>query len=618
MIENIPATLKQYPNWVVWRYEIRDGEPTKIPYTPGTEIKARADDPKTWTSFERAVEAADPLNGSEYEGVGFELGGTSIAGIDFDSAINPKGVIDPYVLAILKLLGNPYTEISPSGKGLHAFVECGALPEGGRKLSHDHVGIEIYHGREGGRYFTATGNRALGDGIPKIDDISLPYLLITQNKDKKFRALWLGDTSAYDGDDSSADFALLVRLAALTQNDPIKMEKYFGASGLGQRDKWTRRNDYRQGSINNAIDRLIKGAIETNRTGKYTLPVDLEFHTEAFPDPDGDYVVAPAAGQGDGWFPLGDVSLIGGASGTGKTTFIFELLHKQKQKFPVLGHATFGYNFHVLAYDRGKNAFTRTMRRLRLNDSDIPTTPLPLAFGTNAVQNIINQIEKLNPIPNVIFVEGLDMLIDDANKKSIVSPFMRGLQDVAAHFHIALICSLGAPKTKRGEDYAAKRDHLSGSEAWGRNCETVAILEFSEEDDGTAPQRELTVLPRNAVAEKFSLQFESGRLVPIQPQADAERALGGRPNETLRSAINFLCRELQDGPKPGKTLIREAHELENISRTVLYRAAKELHVKIGGKIAGQAVWELNPMNAVSTNFKDGDSDDPRNPDEVLG
>jgi CHC2 zinc finger/Toprim-like len=320
----------------------------------------------------------------------------------------------------------------------------------------------------------------------------------------------------------------------------------------------------------------------------------IEFHTHAVPDPDGEYVIPPAEGQDDGWFPLGDISLIGGASGTGKTTWIFESLHKQKQGYPVLGHRTFGFSFYVLAYDRGRNAFTRTMRRLKLQPTDIPTTSLPLAFGISAVQGIINKIESLNPIPQIIFIEGLDMLLDDTNRKSIVSPFMRQLQEVAAHFHIALIGSVGAPKTKRGEDYAAKRDKLSGSEAWGRNCETVIILEFSDEDDGTAPRRELTVLPRNASAEKFSLQFEAGRLIQVAPTHDNDLQLKGRPNKHLQKAIRFLEDQLQDGPKDIKQLLRDALDLEDIKRSTIYNAAEELHVR---KHDGQ--WELSPMNAVS-------------------
>jgi len=192
------------------------------------------------------------------------------------------------------------------------------------------------------------------------------------------------------------------------------------------------------------------------------------------------------------------------------------------------------------------------------------------------------------------------MLIDDANKKSVVSPFMRQLQETAAHFHIALICSVGAPKTKRGEDYAAKRDKLSGSEAWGRNCETVCVLEFAEEDDGTTPQRCLTVLPRNAPAEKFTLEFQNGRLAPVQPTTEAEVNSGGRPNESLQTAVSFLEQELQNGPRSGKELIRDAHELENISRPTLYQAAKQLHIVIGEKIAGTPCWRLPEMHAVSS------------------
>jgi hypothetical protein len=361
--------------------------------------------------------------------------------------------------------------------------------------------------------------------------------------------------------------------------------------------------------------RALVGELQARATR--TGPITIEFHTPALPDPDGEYVVAPAEHQEDGWFPLGDISLIGGASGTGKTTWIFEMLHKQKQGWEVLGHSTFKHSFHVLAYDRGANAFTRTLRRLNLAPRDIPTTPLPLSFGTDAVQNIINEIEKMRPTPNIIFIEGLDMLLDDANKKSVVSPFMRQMQETAAHFHIALICSVGAPKTKRGEDYAAKRDKLSGSEAWGRNCETVCVLEFSEEDDGTAPQRELTILPRNAPAEKFTLQFEGGRLVPVKATEEEEpdQKPTGRPPLALQKAVRFLERELQDGTrKDSQEVYARAQGLERISRSTLDRAIDSMHIKTEMepytttnprshvvKHGYRVMWSLEPMSVGGEN-----------------
>ena len=333
----IPQKLRDMPNWVVWGARGLDGKPTKTPVDAKTGRNAKADDPHTWCTFERAVSVADPLNGEDYQGIGFEFGGTSYSPIDGDEVVNSRGEIDPYFLAILGLLGNPYTEKSPSGRGLHAIVECESLPDGGRKMSQDHAGIEIYHGKEKGRYFTITGDHILGEGIPKIEDMSLPYLLITQNKDKKFKAAWVGDTSPWKGDDSAADFFLLCRLAVLTQNDPAKMDRYFSVSKLGHRDKWNRK-DYKDASIQKAI--------ATNKISNLVAaPTKITFHTSALPDPDGEYVVAPAERQEDGWFPLGDISLIGGASGTGKTTWIFEMLHKQKQGYPVLEHRTFSAYF---------------------------------------------------------------------------------------------------------------------------------------------------------------------------------------------------------------------------------------------------------------------------------
>ena len=73
---NIPSALKQLPNWVCWKYLTKEGNPTKVPFDAKTGRPAKADDSTTWTTFEQASEAADILGGNDYEGIGFELGGT--------------------------------------------------------------------------------------------------------------------------------------------------------------------------------------------------------------------------------------------------------------------------------------------------------------------------------------------------------------------------------------------------------------------------------------------------------------------------------------------------------------------------------------------------------------
>ncbi len=142
--ENVPEELKRLPQWVVHKY--------KKPFNPATGEMAKVNAPQTWSSFEAAVEV---FNASKkYDGIGFMFNGNNIVGIDLDHVLNPKtGEVDPEVDRIIREL-NSYTEVSPSGTGLHIYV-YGDLPENGRKTSLKNGAVEMY---KVGRYFTVTGN----------------------------------------------------------------------------------------------------------------------------------------------------------------------------------------------------------------------------------------------------------------------------------------------------------------------------------------------------------------------------------------------------------------------------------------------------------------------------
>ncbi len=64
-----------------------------------------------------------------------------------------------------------------------------------------------------------------------------------------------GDASAYDGDESRADLALMGMLAFYTQ-EHAQLEQLFGASALGQRPKWRNRPDYRSRTIDKVLSHL--------------------------------------------------------------------------------------------------------------------------------------------------------------------------------------------------------------------------------------------------------------------------------------------------------------------------------------------------------------------------
>lgn len=269
----------------------------------------------------------------------------------------------------------------------------------------------------------------------------------------------------------------------------------------------------------------LKSLLASNRT-TYAA---LEFKREKIEGTHRDYVVGPQMEQKDGWFPRGDVHLIGGPSGGTKSTFMIDLLMQQANKTVFLGHETFGLSFLTLMADRGDKAQLRTMERMNLDPNKYPVNRLPSCWGDAAVHSILNRIEERESIPAVVFVEGLDGLVENASKMEIITPFLDGLQQIAEHYHISLIGSVGSPKMRIGEGYVAQRDKIFGSVQWARKTETIATLQYAEGDD-TSDKRVLVVLPRNAPSEKFFLKIDrlGGKLVidhePIEEKGKVVRS----------------------------------------------------------------------------------------------
>src|SRR5512139_2072282 len=95
--EQIPTDLKVLPQWVCWRLEEREGNPTKVPYNAKSGRRARSNDPATWTTCDAAVDAY--LRGG-YSGIGFMFWeGDGLTGLDLDHVIDLEtGEIDPRAL----------------------------------------------------------------------------------------------------------------------------------------------------------------------------------------------------------------------------------------------------------------------------------------------------------------------------------------------------------------------------------------------------------------------------------------------------------------------------------------------------------------------------------------
>ena len=279
-INGIPESMMNFQNWLV-----RVG---KVPYSVKNNKCFQADptDMNNFLYFDTAIKALETHN--ELSGIGFAFDGGSFVGIDIDHCV-VDGKLNQLAKDILNSCKDTYVEFSVSGNGIHIiYWDTDTKGFTGRKNSN--LGLEIYADKH---YFAITGNRVPNtsnnfnhfQGLTKKllakyfsnDSTSLDsnkqneiikqhsnkptysddeLLTIIKNcDDSKFNRLFYnGDVSEYGGDDSSADMALMMKLAFYTAGTATQMERLFSQSKLGQRKKWQKRQDYRQRTIANSLN----------------------------------------------------------------------------------------------------------------------------------------------------------------------------------------------------------------------------------------------------------------------------------------------------------------------------------------------------------------------------
>lgn len=287
-VDHIPAELKALRQWVLWKYKtLPSGKTTKPPYQPAGYF-AKSNQPRTWSTFGAVLKVA-----SRFDGIGLCFG-ADVCGIDLDNCFNDDRTLKPWAADIFNELAVPtYTEISPSGRGLH-LLYSGEFPAELRGRSFDlapHEGAAFY-AFPSSRYFTVTGQRfgpvTTVTRVAAIDFAPVAYyinevfprerkpqaqpapqvqmgqgdgdILQSMRSAKnagKVLALLDGDISGYPSA-SEADLALCTIIAHYTQ-DAAQIDRVFRSSGLF-RDKWNQRRGVRPGQTYGAltIERALK------------------------------------------------------------------------------------------------------------------------------------------------------------------------------------------------------------------------------------------------------------------------------------------------------------------------------------------------------------------------
>ncbi len=428
------------------------GKPTKVPYQPNGN-RASSTDKRTWSSYEEVKEKA-----SSFSGIGIVFDGASV-GIDLDHIIAGGSITDSASRVFVEM-ANTYTEISPSGTGLHLIFNLSEPfePTSNKYNTGDGARYECYSTK---RYFTVTEDifedredvrtvdaveivRLLSvlsypwkipttpaptqmDSVG-LDEDKITSVMFSSSNGVKAKKLWDGDISIHNNDASSADMALCCMLAFYSGKKPDVIERLWLSSPAGQREKTRSRKDYRDRTIAAAItytsdvftadrshDRAVDYITKTTKDGKKILlcTENIQIFLNSSPEFSkrfrfDEFTQKIEFKKTDTWRDLTDADILYVQSVVSKIHPAFGMVSKMMIEDAVHSNA---YNH---SYDSVREYITRLVwdGTPRLNTwlsraYEAPADPYHIAIGSNWLKGMIQRaIEPGCKFDYVLVLEG--------------------------------------------------------------------------------------------------------------------------------------------------------------------------------------------------------------------
>ncbi len=605
---SIPAELRdpKLVQWVAWKVAIRGGKPTKVLVNPHTGENADATDPATWGTLDEASAraASDGL-----AGVGFVFTEHDpYCGVDFDHCIDPEtgGFTDEKAAYWVREL-NSYTEVSPSGTGVHV-IGRGVLPERGRKRGNR----EMYDAR---RFFTVTGKHLEGtpttirnaqkellalhaDTFPDaaaapgptssptgqtaggyevwnngLTDEQVIVKAASAKHGEKFRRLFYdGDTSGHAGDDSAADMALVATVAFWTGPDPEQIERIVRQSSLA-RGKW---DEPRAGGswIRYTIDNALRDRTEFY-TGADSDRNSFQFNIYNPPEKKKmEFTTVPAilatAGKRAPWvtepFAVrgGVTDLVGPAKHAGKTTLLAHMMRHVHSGTPFLGRPTEQTPI-VFLTEQGSN-LSKPLRDAGLDrdNEHLYILPWRCTMGRTWGEVVETAQEKVRETgAGFMLVDTLNRFAglqgEDENKPGPVMEALRPLIALAQEENVAVLSVRHANKLGYGR----------GSTAFEHDVDI--LLTLSRPPAGyDANVRQLAGVGRyDGIPDKLMIELTDG----------GYRSLGSGTDAAFRAALDIAREEApvgEDAAVKRTAFVDTLHEEFGVSKSTAGRAVSKL------------------------------------------
>lgn len=524
----VPSEMKNYTSWICWRFEVGKSSTKlkKVPYNPKTGARASVTNPQDWTTFFTALS-----NCHQYDGLGFVFSDADpFTGVDLDDT---KGDAEAFEVQRRIFEGfQSYTELSPSGKGIHIIVK-------GKVLSGRRRGGNEVYSKE--RFFTVTGNvfrdlpiadcqtnlnilwAEIGGAKTTIDarqffkvateaDDTILQRAFGATNGEKLKRIWNGDASDLTGDKSgSAIDMALVDILAFYSSDPAQIERLWLSSPQGQRAKTQSRQDYRQRTIRNAFDRHLATVSQSftvngQKFGRLPAPSVMPTLLDAG---DWDSTLPPLRKYiAAGWIASGQVTFMTGKGASGKSLLGQLLATCAAIGCPFLGlNVEQGVSLYVTCEDDAGELHRRQIaicaglgQSLKVLRRQMGVVSLVGAIGNELAT--FDRAGVMQVAPAHLWLEatiksmGAKLVIldntahffaGDENNRHQVAAFVGLLNSLALTTGAAIVL-IGHPN-KSGAGY-------SGSTAWENQVRTRLFLSIPENPNGSIPDLDARVLDR--------------------------------------------------------------------------------------------------------------------------
>lgn len=610
--KNIPFGMRAVPHWI--------GHHNKRPVSVATGQVAKVNDPATWGSFDEAKAYYAKTLNDPASGVGFVFDGTEgMVFIDLDHVITDGKWTGPVELQALMAgaSGETYTEVSPSGTGLHLFG-LGTLPASTRH-ARKVGGTSAVEAYSGGRFSTVTGLKV---GSAQLGGIGKRIAAV---------AAFLGAADG-PGDDSPPEPERAEEVAeALSHLDPdmpydewvrvgMALKAGLGAAGRSLWLTWCREGQkFKPGEPEEKWRSFQKGGVGLGTLLHMAEEAGWQFDRK--PRAADEFVVltgeaGPRLDTSDlklvtldtvapekidwlwrGRIARGHLTLVVGDPGLGKSIMTLDLAAKLSRGHRLPKDESQHAPCRVLLLNAEDGQADTIRPRAEAAGADLThITVLDLMHGGRAPQlpNDVAAIEKyVTEVGNVelVVLDPLNACLPtriDSHKDQHVRQALAPLTAMAMRLHIAVVV---VAHLNKSSDESTPLYRISGSIGLGAAARSVLFV-------GPHPENEGEVVVAQAKAQQIGPQAGPSLSFRVDPSA-ADRDVGvvnwldevevdardmvavkkdhPEPRGKLDQAVMWLEARLSDGPAAASVVTAEARAMGFGEKTL-----RLAHDKLGG------------------------------------